>query len=290
MRAQPILWEEKEERLIRYLLGTASPEEEAEIEESLFVEPGLHDELLATTDDLIRAYLVGKLPADDRKRFETHFLASARRRERFEFLKDVLATIRDVSGRARPALGGVRRGVDWRNPWLALAALLVVAAGLYVALLGRQPREERRALQPVTPEPRPTLAPEATVAPVQEAHQTLTPSAPPRPEAVVRLPTAEGPVDVALARETRLVRLEVPLVGARHPTYDAEIRDSKGDSVWRASALVPRAPGEPLVLSVPATVLVADAYELRVGGEQLRDAPPEAARPRTYTLRIARSR
>src|SRR5262245_54681138 len=123
MAVQEPLWDENEERMVRYLLGASSPEEEAQIDERLFVEGGFHEELLATGDDLIRAYLVGRLPAEDRARFEQHFLASPRGRERFEFLRDVIAT---VGGPSAEATSGSARRHLWAAPWmpwLAAAAL-----------------------------------------------------------------------------------------------------------------------------------------------------------------------
>jgi hypothetical protein len=288
MPPPPRLWDDEEEHLIRYLLGRLSPEEEMQIEERVFVEPGFHDELQATSDDLIRAYLVGRLPAEDRTRFDEHFLASARRRERFDFLKDVLGTIQEASGQRR----GSRVSRLAVSPWLAAAALVLIAAGLYFTNLRRPPRGDHRADGPATPTPNPT-APPPTATPVPEARPrpTTAPRATAaRPETrLVRLPpAADRPVEMALAEETRTVRLEVPLEGPRHPTYDAEIRGEDGEAVWQAKAILPRGPGEPLVLEVPTRVLVADAYELRVSGERLRGMPPGSARAVTYTLRITR--
>ena len=289
MSATPPLWEANEERLVRYLLGDVPPEEQERIEARLFEEADFHEELRATGDDLIRAYLVGRLPADDRTRFETHFLASPRRRERLAFMRALLDGVEKTSGRARPA--GRRATAGMWPVWLAVAAVLLVAAGLYFNR-GRRDSEQRADRPSVRPTPAPRPVESAAPPPVQQAHNepTPVPRTAPRVEIQrVRLPPEPaGALEISLAGETRLVRLEVPLEGPRLPTYDAEIRSGDDEPVWQARALVPNAPGEPLVLEVPARVLVAANYELHVSGERLRDTPPGAVTTRTFALHITR--
>ena len=258
------LWEEPEERLARFLLGALPASEQEEVERRLFTDGAFLEEILAVGDDLIDAYLAGSLTPEDKERFETHFLASPLRRERFEMVRGIVSAAQRRSA-ARPS--GTRLA-----PWLvAAAAVLVIAT--FVGIERRGPRGDRTA-GPATPTAPPPTMPPATATPV-ETH-------------LVRL-AAEGvrPVEVALAHGTQTLRLEVPIGKGRHPTYNAFVRDIKGAVVWASRGLVPRAAGEPLVLTVPARLLEAADYVLHVEGERRRNPRPADVSLR-YTLRVRR--
>jgi len=85
---------EREQRLVDYLLGVLSAEQQEELEEHYLAEADLHTELQATADDLIHAYLVGSLSDEERAHLETHFLASPRQRQRVEVMRAVLKVMR----------------------------------------------------------------------------------------------------------------------------------------------------------------------------------------------------
>jgi hypothetical protein len=287
------LWDDDEERRVRFLLGTLTSEAQAELEDRMLVDPAFHEELLAAADDLIRAYLAGKLPPDDHWRFERHFLASPRRRERYEFIRALMSTVEEEL--AEP---GLARRVPARERqfapvfWAAAACVLVVLGAWWLRPRPDWPRiagPSETATPPATPRPAltQTRAPRAARTESPRSGIGYAGRSP-----TMRLPDAPTePVEVTLARETEQVRLEMPVEDGRHSTYDAEIRRAEGgEAVWQARALMPRAPGEPLVLEVPAHVLVADAYELRVTGERLRDAPTGSELSRSYHLRITRRR
>jgi hypothetical protein len=93
--------------LRRYLLGDIlSPEEQECIEGSFFESDECVDHLAEVEDDLIDEYIRGELDPVDRGRFEGHFLASSRRRGRYEVMR-TLATgfFRDSSRPHRSFLG-----------------------------------------------------------------------------------------------------------------------------------------------------------------------------------------
>ena len=87
--------QEGREWMVQYLLGELQDEEElARFEQRLLADEKLYEELLIAEDELMEAYLCGELSAADKARFEEHFLASPRRRERVEnlrALREVLA-------------------------------------------------------------------------------------------------------------------------------------------------------------------------------------------------------
>jgi len=257
------LWDEHEARLVNFLLGRLPAAEQEEIENRTLTEDGFLNEVLATGDELIHAYLDGSLSGEDKTRFEMYFLASPLRRQRFELVRDIGTAVRDHAP-ARP------RALP---PWvLAVAASLLLAAGLLALRFAvSPPPDDRIAQETPTPATPPPTAGETTP--------------------VVRLPaTTSQTVAILVSATTRTVRIEVPIEDDRHPTFDASVRTPEGTTVWQTAGLVPPGPGLALVVMVPAEVLVADAYSLVVEGEKLRDAPRQKRLSLTYALRVARPR
>ena len=135
-----------------YLLGALPPDRQEEIDERFLADEDLHAELQATADDLIQAYLSGQLSAEDRERFETHFLASPRRRERVAFVRSLVTAVDRVR---RPRY--VRRHSDrapcacspgrpcWSWPWAWAVGLS--ASGAAANRSGRRRSSARTALQ-----------------------------------------------------------------------------------------------------------------------------------------------
>jgi hypothetical protein len=254
------LWEPHEERLVRFLLGDISPEEQAEIEDRVFADRDFLDEVLATGDDLIHAYLTGSLSADDKRRFETHFLASALRRKRFELVRGLVTVARETA--ARPATPRARPG------WWALAAALVLLLGWF----GARPWPDRStgpqvAEQTASPTHAPTVVPTSTIAAAPQ-------------EQVLRLPAAAtAETDVTLGARTEVLRLVVP-VAERRPAFNAVIRAIGGREIWRAERLRASAAESVVVLDVPARLLASAHYTLSLMSDPLRDAnapPPVTA-------------
>jgi hypothetical protein len=259
---------QQERELLDYLLGALSEDQRVVLENRLFGEEGLDDELLASTDDLIHEYLQGTLGEDERRRFETHFLASPEHRDRLAWMRDLTTVL------ARTPATPSRPGT-----WPMFLLVAAAVAGIAFLLLSRRPAEmpERQAV--VTP-PVPTPAPP----------HTAVPTVAPLPKDVVRTvrlprrPTV--PADIRLASNTETVRVEVP-VPDESPSYHAVIRTADGQEVWRAEDLAPESEGAPLIISVPSRILIADAYALRVEGEALRTGPTLALE---YRLRVTRDR
>jgi hypothetical protein len=257
------------------------PEEERErLEESFFADDELHGELQATVDDLIHAYLAGALSPDDRARFETHFLATPRRRERLEFVRDLVAATDRVSAQRTGARA--RTGPAQWYPW-TLAASLLLAVSAAVFLVRPTRRDVERAAfspAPVTP----------TTAPAGRAVASPTPR---RAEDAVRFvrvspARSDEPVEVALTEVTRQVRLEVAVGEDGPPAYDAALQTADGREVWRTDGVVPEGSGGWLMLSVPARLLAAGAYTLSVQGEVLRGDEDASLESLRFKLRIAR--
>jgi hypothetical protein len=273
-------WPAEDRRLVEYLLGRLPPDDQAELEERVFVDDGFEEQLEATADDLIHAYLEGTLSGEDRAGFEAHFLSSPRHRERLAFVKDLQKAI---EGTARETRAPAASRPAW-GLWIA-AALLAAAA---VAFLLR-PEPEGPRLVDTSPSPTSTPTPRASPQETPRPNPSPTPSGRRDKEAVVRLARGgdAGPVDVRLPASVRLVRVEVPVDEEGPAAYDAVLRDAKGSAIWRAGGVSPASEGGPLVLDIPARLLASGDYALELAGEQLRD-PSTPPSPKQFTLRVLR--
>jgi hypothetical protein len=164
-------------------------------------------------------------------------------------------------------------------PWAVAAGLAMAAAAALVAvqLQSRQP-------QVVATGPSPASTPTALPSDHVGAEPEETP--------VIRLGRAPAgkPIEVRVSESTRAVRLEVAVPDEGPAGYHAVLRSAAGKEIWRAKGLAPASSGAPLVVVVPARVLVAADYRLSIGGETLRDesAPPVPALE--FALRVVPQR
>lgn len=78
---------EQDDRLVRYLLGELSEEARDRLEGEYLVNAQLHDALLAVEDELIYAYVGGRLSPSRSTSFERFFLQTPERRSRVEFAR-----------------------------------------------------------------------------------------------------------------------------------------------------------------------------------------------------------
>lgn len=136
---------ETHDLLVRYLLGDLSTSERERLEEEYFVHEDTWEALAAIENDLIDAYVKGKLPERERQQFENYYLRSPRRQRRLEFarslmdagLRKELATpvdspvslIPQPDEPRRPARFSLNAVVRWQL--LASAAILVIVSFLF---------------------------------------------------------------------------------------------------------------------------------------------------------------
>jgi anti-sigma factor RsiW len=268
--------------LVDYLLGRLPEPQRALTEERIFMEATIEEDMLATADDLIAAYLKGTLPPDDRTRFESHFLAVPRHQQRLAFMRDLGSAVEQVarSGRAGPEEDKPATLPHQRQFWLVAAALILVVAGLAFVLT--RPSEDSNTRTAVVPSPI-----SATPTPSAQPQPTTSPAQAPRVHVVRLLPKSSALVTLPLPEETRLLRLEVS-VPEGPPSFDASLKAADGTEAWRTENLAPPASGRRLVLNIPAEALRSDEYTLRIEGEPLRDVatPPVLS----YRVRVIKGR
>ena len=71
-----------------YLLGNIQVEDEKrKIEERLMLDDDYFEKVLMQEEELIQDYVDGHLSADERQRFEKHFLISEERRRKIQFAR-----------------------------------------------------------------------------------------------------------------------------------------------------------------------------------------------------------
>lgn len=132
----------------RYILGQLSPEERARLEEEYFANADVFEEMVAAENDLIDAYVAGRLQGNDLRQFENHFLCSPERHQRVAFARSLVDS---KSQGELPSSSPVQQTIASRWPispsWVSRSAvafifLLLLASGIWLVVrnirLGRE--------------------------------------------------------------------------------------------------------------------------------------------------------
>jgi anti-sigma factor RsiW len=251
--------------LIQYLLGDSLPDAEVErVEELYFDDSNYLDRLAHLEDDLIDAYIDGRLSPHDRAQFETHFLASARRREKWE-AQQAIATFFRTSTPPAPFLTALSRFLKSQTFGVRVAmaaAGLVLAAGLGVLGAGYlRFQEQAGALQAHVAELERGAAREPAIAAF-----LLEPG-------MVR--SGEGNrLRVAAGTEWVVLRLELPEAAPADTAYVVTLSTPEGEELWRQGRLRPM--GAKLELRLPGSLLSRGDYVVSVAarlGSKQTDLP-----------------
>jgi hypothetical protein len=265
-------------RLTAYLLGRLSPEEEETVETEYLGEVDAYERLQAAEDDLIDAYVAGRLPADDVRRFEERFRAPARR-ERVAFARALRQLVEQKAERP-PS-----RRASLLLP-LAAAVPLALAGWLFVTMRELRTELTRQREQQAVRE-RDSALDRARIASLEQE------LASPRPAAGVvtwRLDPGferDGPPSARLTvpADAAEVRLQLSLSpGAGNGPFVARVESAEGHLVAELHGLRSREDDASKVdVVVPAASLPPGTYVVI-----LRDGrPPEVVD--TYRLRVGPS-
>ena len=293
-----------EQKIVSYLLGELPEAEQVEIEDRAFADENVLQEIRAVEQDLLDDYVSGDIPAEKLRKFETHFLASAERREKVAFAK-ALATVVNEKPAPRAV---VAPSLSWWEGLTAfftrpLTAYSFAAAALVLFVVGswlvfdrirlgselaqlrsnqdsqlaqRQQLEkdlanERRRNEELLAS-RGTPPPEA---PAPESVPTPTPAETPAPivATLMLLPgMSRGGTSVprvTLAKDASLLRLQIGIDPQEsYQRYRVELRNDKGQQVLAQGNLAARAGhnGRNITLSVPVKVVNAGRYEVALKG------------------------
>ena len=238
-------------RARRYLLGEASDEERAAIEQEYFADAAALERVEAAEDSLIEDYLSDRLESDERARFEREYLTVPHRRRRVEMIQGLLS-----AGRAASAPTAKRfRTMEWVS--LAAAALVIVMLGGWWLLRTRpvavDTRDQRaaasRTSEPATVTPRAARIFAMSISPIS-----------------VRS-AGEGPT-LVVPVGTDVVRLYLEGDGGnlRIESARARVRTVTGGEAWRGPAgLSKDAPAATVAtIDVPADRLPPEDYVIEL--------------------------
>jgi len=220
-----------------YLLGQLSDDESSALEREYFADEAALDRIAVAEEELVEDYLAGRLPAEERHRFERHYLASPPHRARVE-------TIRRLQG---AGIANKRRATSLR--YLALAATLVLAVGaLWLGSL-------RRSATVAVVAPPAASPPQAVPEPRRGFAVSLSPLA-------VRSASDSQSVVVPDGTDVVALQLEGGADTAKSANARAVIQTVTGDEVWRgpAHAGTTLAAGVIARFDVPASRLGIDDY------------------------------
>lgn len=267
-----------DDRLIRYLLGALPDAETERLDEQSLIDDDFAARLKLAEDDLIDAYVGGTLTGELRDRFESHYLASPRRREKVAFARRFLAAV-DRTGsqlHAVPARPVPPRSRTWPFQ-IALAAAAVLAVTSIVLLTNdaRLRRDLRRA-EHETADSQSRL--DALAGRLQDAQKAAAlaqhshADVPAQPSgggiALVLLPQTRGvgPVPiVAIAPAAVSVTLDLQAGDRQGDAYAASLRDPATNRiVWRGAASPEsRLPGI-VNVQLPAALLRTQHYVIEL--------------------------
>lgn len=270
-------------RARRYLLGEASEEECASLEQEYFERQEALERIEAAEDDLIEDYLAGQLAAAERDRFERGYLSSPEHRVRVETVRRLIeqgSRASLASPQKRPAAWSTR--ITRNGPWLALAASILVVASVALWMFlpfGARPAEV--AGNPASQPPPPVTA----------GSGTNTPSSAPVVFALAVSPVAvRGGSDtpaVVIPAVTDVVgiRLESDGENRNLTASRASIRTVSGRDAWQGAVAVAAesSPGTVARIDVPAAAIPAEDYLITLFGTDQRGVETEWAQ---YFLRV----
>ncbi|HKO35397.1 MAG TPA: zf-HC2 domain-containing protein [Pyrinomonadaceae bacterium] len=241
-------------------------EQQAQFEERLLTSDQVYEELVIVEDELIDEYLREELPAPERERFESHFLAAPEHQEKVRFARAFTkyvaaeSTVRPQEGAAIPL--SERETIEFPKPttgrppksgWLGFPPIrnpiygYALAAGVLLLVVGVSwfawrnlnsgPRDPGRVLSFV-----------------------LTPG--------LSRGDAEGGNRLTVPADTGTIRLQLLLPEYRHESYEASLVDAEGRTVITDRNLPKQlANGQPgVVLDVSASLVPAGDYRVKLNG------------------------
>jgi hypothetical protein len=292
-----------EQEAIQYLLGNLSEAEQSRLEERFFQDVELSELLSEIEDDLIDQYVRGELSNRERERFEHHFLISERRRQKVDFAR---ALLQAEKARMASSIASIEKPASaWKSRLSFLysprpALVYSMAAVMLLFLLGgawpfsevRQLRKEiaqmetERQLNAQQEEQlrnqmaeqlqhndelaaqNEKLEQEMALLKQQSAAPPLLPSI----LAFILSPGSRGgarPKNLIIPRSVQTLRLQLNLnAGDEYASYQVSLQSASGEAVriWNGLRDASITGGRAIYVNVPARLLSAGQYELRLSG------------------------
>ena len=302
-------------RLRKYLLAELDPVEQAQIEETYFLDDDAFEQLGIVEDELIDEYVAGELRGREHAAFEHRYLTTSARRERVAFARTMREAGRRHSVAARDSAlqdtPWLARAFGWLSTptaqWaLAAASLVMIVTTAWLTIertrleqaivsLDRQRVESANEAARLAS----ALDRERQRAETLAAQQAARPGEPPpAPAAITPIITTftltpglsrsvGGGNELRLQPGTALVRLTMPLETNSHPRYRAVLTNASGDELWTQQGLAAGVDRNAVTLTidVPASALSNRDYILTISGVAKDNRVEEIA---DYVFRVTR--
>ena len=267
-----------DELVIRYLLGTVTPNEAERLDELSIADEEFASCLTAVENDLVDAYVRGELSGEKLAQFKAVYLSSPARRQKVAFAES-LAQVADREGTAEKAKSKVAGFPRWA---LAAAACLVLSAGGLLLYRAGQPAAR--------PAPKERRQANAAPPPVQPSPPAPAPHAPVVVAMVLR-PQLRGAGSVPtlkLPPKTDRALFHLELESDEFAGYRAGLRNpATNQVVWQSGVLHSAARGDARTVSVsiPDATFETGNYTLELMGIGAGQSHEFAG---SYTFRVER--
>jgi anti-sigma factor RsiW len=254
----------------RYLLGTLSPEQAAELEERLLSDEEVYEELLIVEHELVDQFLSGELSATDRERIESHFLRAPERQDQLRFghllRRYVSAHAPEIANGAerespvivKPERESFLSRLLPRNPVpafaLGCALLVLVVGGFWMANRILNPTSGSGAVWAV----------ELTPGLTRDGGETRK---------------------FAVPANTGTVRLQLDLAEDQYQSYEAILQDADGRTLTTSKSLKtqPANGRTAVLLDVKSNMMPAGDYRVKLNGLSSKG---EAESVANYSFRV----
>jgi len=250
------------EKIREYLLGKASSEDSAFVEERFLGDEEFYQQLLVVEDELIDQYLAGLLPDEEKEPFETYFLAAPERREKLRFTRNLKKYVKRAEVDSKPVAQFVtpppKRFSFWSNPILSYS--LAAAAVVLVAFVSFTTYQRWNG--------------------PPHAGQTL---------AVELVPGVtrgdEGLKQISVTADTATVELQLRAANiSAYQTYRGVLKTAGGDEISRQENLrTDSATRDRVIYPLPATLLKPGIYSVKLSGLNQQNEYEDIAR---YNFRV----
>lgn len=285
------------QRLEDYLLSALPDAETERFDEMSFTDEAFADALTAAENDLVDDYVSGRLDGARLEKFNAHYLASPRRREKVEFA----AAFQNYAGRPKNAevksAGFFTAFADFFSAnrlklGFAALALMTILSSLWF-FASRQERPETASVTPDTAAPENKQSapaavaetPAATVSPTNRTSENLnknaavapnrntTPEKTPAPRKItvasfiLAPPVRSASVPtVTIPKNTSFAAFRLELEADEYDAYQVSLEDRNGQNLWQIPSVKAQKQGANnfLNLRFKADLLNADVYTLTV--------------------------
>ena len=258
----------------RFLLGELPEEEQWRIEELAFEDPDTFSFLESAEDDLVDDFIRNELSADERQRFENHFLKLVPDRRKYVETSRLMVQGFDKRLSEEPPRPKPFSFLTWfkdQNAWLqfsltaATLALLVIAVWLYLRTRQEPSPTHQAGQNPPVATPTPELKISPTETPIQSPVHVENKSTPPPERETPRTGSAYallqpglvrsgGPQQLQLPSDSPHVGVDLLVTRVRHETYEAILQTEDGTTLRRWSDLKPQRSGRLRVLRIEVPV------------------------------------